>query len=55
VEFPECDNVRLISNVVGDPLQVGIGSMVELIWGEVDGQALPRFRLVAPSEETRGE
>lgn len=46
VEFPECDGVRLITNVVGRPERVTIGASVELIWEEIDGNmSLPRFRL----------
>lgn len=47
VIFPELDNVRLVTNIVGaDPATIEVGAAVELHWEEAaNGFPLPRFRL----------
>lgn len=46
VDFPECDHVRLISNLIDvAPKQVHIGLAVSLVWETADnGMLVPRFR-----------
>jgi len=49
VEFPACDGVRLVSNVIdAGPGDLAAGRAVTLAWDEgPGGQWLPRFRLAS--------
>lgn len=47
VAFPECNGVRLISNVIDAvPEQVKIGMKVRLVWDKAgNGATVPRFKM----------
>jgi uncharacterized protein len=47
VELPDADNVRLITNIVGVPLdRIAIGAAVRVVWDDrSDGVTVPRFTL----------
>jgi uncharacterized OB-fold protein len=45
VELPDAGHVRLVGNLLGDPLQeVRIGDDVEVVWEEHDDVTLPQWR-----------
>jgi uncharacterized OB-fold protein len=49
VEFPECDGVRLVTNVIdAEPGGFRVGMPVELVWEDGGGAVLPRFRKAGP-------
>ena len=53
VELPEAGNVRMIGNLVGDPMQsVEIGALVEAVF-EPHDDAAPPFTLVQWKRSTR--
>ncbi|MZR31495.1 hypothetical protein GQE98_12715 [Sneathiella sp. DP05] len=47
VDFPDCGNVRLLSNLIGcEGETVTIGSALRLDWDtSFDGMVVPRFKL----------
>lgn len=49
VDFPDCGDVRLLSNLVGYEEQtVTIGAELRLVWDtSIDGLVVPRFKLKA--------
>ena len=50
VELPDADNVRMVGNLLGDPMQdVQIGQDVEVVWEEHTDVTLPQWRLVPAS------
>lgn len=53
VHFPDCGDVRLVTNVVDvDPSSLDIGMQLELHWAEsADGLPLPIFRPLLPPPE----
>jgi len=50
VHFPDCGDVRLVTNIVGiDPSDLAIGMDLELVWTETaEGPPLPAFRPLTP-------
>jgi uncharacterized OB-fold protein len=48
VELPDAGNLRLITNIVGVPIdQITVGAAVEVVWEDrSDGASVPRFTLV---------
>lgn len=55
IELPDADGVRLISNVVGAPLEeLAVGAAVQVAWDDrEDGVTVPRF--VLATNKQRGE
>jgi uncharacterized OB-fold protein len=49
VELPDAGGVRLITNIVGVPVDaISIGAVARVVWGErSDGVVVPRFTLAA--------
>lgn len=47
VELPDAGNVRMVGNLLGDPLQeVRIGDDVEVVWEDHEDVTLPQWRVV---------
>lgn len=50
VELPDAGNVRMVGNLLGDPMQdVQIGQDVEVVWEEHADVTLPQWRLTHAS------
>ena len=56
IELPDADRVRLVSNVVGAPLdRIRIGRAVELLWDDIsEDLSVPRFRLADDDTDQEG-